>query len=82
MVRQSEDNDTLTVTRAEEGQVTMCSAGSPPVSKNVKLNHQLTFSEFMYVKNLFLTAIDNAKWGDDTTTSLKWFFHNLDNHPM
>lgn len=36
----------------------------------------------MYVKNLFLTAIDNTKWGDNTTESFNWFFHNLDNHSM
>lgn len=51
-------------------------------SKNAKLNHQLTYSEFMYAKNLFLTAIDNAKWSDDAINSFNWFFHNLDNHPM
>jgi hypothetical protein len=82
VVRQSDDNDTLAVTKAEAGQVTVRSAGSLAASKNAKLDHQLTFSEFMYAKNLFLTAIDNAKWGDDTTDSFNWFFHNLDNHPM
>ena len=82
MVRQSDENDTLAVTKADEGQVTVRSAGSLAASKNAKLDHQLSFSEFMYAKNLFLTAIDNAKWGDDTTDSFNWFFHNLDNHPM
>ena len=82
MVRQSDENDTLMVTKADEGQVTVHSAGSLAASKNAKLDHQLSFSEFMYAKNLFLTAIDNAKWGNDTTDSFNWFFHNLDNHPM
>ena len=36
----------------------------------------------MFTKNLFLTAIDNVKWGDDTVDSFNWFFHNLDNHPI
>jgi hypothetical protein len=27
-------------------------------------------------------ALDNVKWGDDTTESFNWFSHNLDNHPM
>ena len=36
----------------------------------------------MYAKNLFLMAIDNAKWGDDTIDAFNWFFHNLDNHSM
>ncbi|KAG6370948.1 hypothetical protein JVT61DRAFT_10837 [Boletus reticuloceps] len=81
-VRQSDENDTLAITKAEEGQVTVRSAGSLAASKNAKLDHQLTYSEFMYAKNLFLTAIDNAKWGDDAIDSFNWFFHNLDNHPM
>ncbi|KAF8128127.1 hypothetical protein EV363DRAFT_1510177 [Boletus edulis] len=68
-VRQADENDTLAVTKAEEGQVTVRSAGSLAASKNAKLDHQLTYNEFMYAKNLFLTAIDNAKWGDDTIDS-------------
>ena len=51
-------------------------------SKNVKLNHHLPYAEFMYAKNLFLTAIDNAKWGEETVDSFNWFFHNLDNHSI
>lgn len=82
VVRQSDENDALAITKAEEGQVTVRSAGSLAASKNAKLDHQLTFTEFMYAKNLFLTAIDNAKWGDDATESFNWFFHNLENHPM
>ena len=82
VVRQPDENDTLTITKVEAGQVTVWSAGSLAASKNAKLDHQLTYSEFMYAKNLFLMAIDNAKWGDDTIDSFNWFFHNLDNHPM
>jgi hypothetical protein len=81
-VRQSDENDTLAITKAEEGQVTVRSAGSLAASKNAKLDHQLSFSEFMYAKNLFLMAIDNAKWGDDATDAFNWFFHRLDNHSM
>jgi hypothetical protein len=81
-VRQSDENDTLAITKAEEGQVIVQSARSLTASKNAKLDHQLSFSKFMYVKNLFLTAIDNAKWGDDTTDTFNWFFHKLDNHSM
>ena len=82
VVRQSDENDTLAITKVEAGHVTVQSASSLAASKNAKLDHQLTYSEFMYTKNLFLTAIDNAKWGDDTIDSFNWFFHNLDNHPM
>ena len=81
-VRQSDENDTLAVTKAEEGQVTVRPAGSLAASKNAKLDHQLSYNEFMYAKNLFLTALDNAKWGDDAIDSFNWFFHNLDNHSL
>ena len=81
-MRQSDENDTLAVSKSEEGQVTVRSAGSLTASKNAKLDHQLSYVEFMYAKNLFLTAIENAKWGDDAIDSFNWFFHNLDNHTM
>ena len=82
MVRQLDETDALTVIKSEEGQVTVRSAGSLAASKNAKPNHQLPYTKFMFSKNLFLTAIDNAKWGDDTVDSFNWFFHHLDNHPM
>ena len=82
MVRQSDENDTLAVTKADEGQVTIRSAGSLAASKNAKLDHQLTYNEFMYAKNLFLMAIDNTKWGEEAVDAFNWFFHNIDNHPM
>ena len=81
-VRQADENDTLAVAKTDEGQVTMRSAASLVASKNAKLDHQLTYSKFMFTKNLFLTAIDNVKWSDDTVDSFNWFFHNLDSHPI
>ena len=81
-IRQADENNTITVTKSEEGQVTVCSAGSLTASKNVKLNHQLSYPEFMYTKNLFLMAIKNVKWGDKVVDSFNWFFHNLDNHSI
>ncbi|KAG6326225.1 hypothetical protein ID866_12863, partial [Astraeus odoratus] len=36
----------------------------------------------MYAKNQFLTAIENAKWGNEAMDAFNWFFHNLDNHPL
>ena len=47
MVRHSDENDTLVVTKVDKGQVTVRSAGSLAASKNAKLDHQLSFSEFM-----------------------------------
>ncbi|KAL4067190.1 hypothetical protein V8B97DRAFT_2025268 [Scleroderma yunnanense] len=31
---------------------------------NAKLNHNLSFSEYMFAKNHFMSAIKSAKWGD------------------
>jgi hypothetical protein len=50
IVRQSDENDTLTITKAEAGQVTIRSAGLLAASKNAKFDHQLTYSGFMYAK--------------------------------
>jgi len=36
----------------------------------------------LFLSFLFLTAIDNAKWGDDAIDPFSWFFHDLDNHPV
>ena len=77
-----DENNTLAVAKTDEEQVTVQSAASLVASKNAKLDHQLTYSKFMFAKNLFLTAIDNAKWGNDMVDSFNWFFHNLDNHPI
>ena len=82
VVRQLDKTNALDVTKSEEGQVTVCSAGPLVMSKNAKPNHQLPYAEFMFAKNLFLTAIDNVKWGDNMVDSFNWFFHHLDNHLM
>ncbi|KAG8213534.1 hypothetical protein J3R82DRAFT_10171 [Butyriboletus roseoflavus] len=41
MVMQSDENDALAITKAEEGQVMVQSASSLAASKNAKLDHQL-----------------------------------------
>ena len=70
------------VTKSKEGQVSVHSAGSLTASKNMKLNHHLLYAKFMYAKNLFLTPINNMKWGEETVDLFNWFFHNLDNHSI
>ena len=82
VVRQLDETDTLAVTKSEEGQVIVCSADFLAMFKNVKPDHQLPYAEFLFAKNLFLTAIDNMKWGDDMVDLFNWFFHHLDNHLM
>ncbi|KIN93062.1 hypothetical protein M404DRAFT_91157, partial [Pisolithus tinctorius Marx 270] len=81
-VRQLEENDTLTITQANEGNVMLCSANSPMASKNAKPDHGLTFAEYMYAKNHFLMCIENAGWGNQLVNAFNWFFHRIDNHRL
>ena len=62
--------------------MTVHTANSLTASKNAKLDHCLTYMEYMFTKNHFLTAIENAKWGNEALDAFNWFFHNLDNHQL
>ncbi|KAH0839404.1 hypothetical protein J3R83DRAFT_122 [Lanmaoa asiatica] len=75
LIRRADDNDTLDLTQTAQGSIIARAA-----SKNAKLDHQLAFSEFLFARNLFLTAIQNANWGDATVDTFNWFFHHLENH--
>ncbi|KAG6326529.1 hypothetical protein ID866_12559 [Astraeus odoratus] len=84
-VRWLDENEMLAITQAAEGNVTVQTANSLHASKNVKLNHQLSFMDYMYAKYHFLIAIENMKWGNkainavtDATFSLP--FSLLCNH--
>jgi len=79
-VRHSDKNETLAITQAAEGNVTVCMANSLTASKNMKLDHQLFYTDFMFAKNHFLTAIESAKWGVKAVDVFNWFFHKLDTH--
>ncbi|KIN93954.1 hypothetical protein M404DRAFT_35556 [Pisolithus tinctorius Marx 270] len=74
-VRCLEENDTLAITHASEGNVTLHMANSLTASKNAKPDHALTFTEYMYTKNHFLTCIQNAGWGNQLVDTFNWFFH-------
>ncbi|KAI6156542.1 hypothetical protein BKA82DRAFT_3965370, partial [Pisolithus tinctorius] len=81
-VRCLEENNTLTITQATEGNVTLCSANSLTTSKNARPDHSLTFTNHMYAKNHFLTCIKNAGWGHQLVDTFNWFFHRIDNHHL
>ncbi|KAG6330083.1 hypothetical protein ID866_9006 [Astraeus odoratus] len=80
-VCQSDESKMLAITQASEGNLTMHAANSLTTLKNAKLDHQLTYGEYMFTKNHFLVAIENARWGNKVIDASNWFFHNLDNHP-
>ena len=77
MVRRSDKNETLAITQAAEGNITVRSANSLTASKNAKLDHQLTYVKFTFAKNHFLTAIESAKWGSRWWTPLTGFSTTL-----
>ncbi|KAI6154993.1 hypothetical protein BKA82DRAFT_107558, partial [Pisolithus tinctorius] len=79
-VRCLEENDTLVITQAGEGNVMLCMANSLTASRNARPYHNLTFTEYMYAKNHFLTCIENAGWGNQLVDAFNWFFHRIDNH--
>ena len=81
-VQRTDENETLAITQAVEGNMTVRAANSLTASKNAKLDHCLTYAEYMFAKNHFLTAIENAKWGNEALDAFNWFFHNLDNHQL
>ncbi|KIN93705.1 hypothetical protein M404DRAFT_48533, partial [Pisolithus tinctorius Marx 270] len=74
------ENDTLAITQAGEGNVMLHTVNSLTASRNARLDHNLTFAEYMYAKNHFLTCIDNAGWGNQLVDTFNWFFHRIDNH--
>ncbi|KAI6144046.1 hypothetical protein BKA82DRAFT_164311, partial [Pisolithus tinctorius] len=75
MVRCLEENNTLAITQASEGNITLCMANSLTASKNAKPDHTLTFTEYTYAKNHFLMCIQNTGWGNQLVDALNWFFH-------
>ncbi|KAL4077860.1 hypothetical protein J3A83DRAFT_4087655, partial [Scleroderma citrinum] len=81
-VQHSDKNKTLAITQAAKGNIAVRAVNSLIASKNAKLDHHLTYAEYMFMKNHFLMTIENAKWGNDVIDSYNWFFHNLNNHPL
>ncbi|KAI6147677.1 hypothetical protein BKA82DRAFT_151958, partial [Pisolithus tinctorius] len=74
------ENNTLAITQAGEGNVTLCTANSLTASRNARLDHNLTFANYMYAKNHFLMCIENAGWGHQLVDAFNCFFHKIDNH--
>jgi len=81
-VQHADKNETLAITQAVEGNMMVHAANSLTTSKNAKLDRYLTYVEYMFTKNHFLMAIENAKWGNEALGVFNWFFHNLDNHQL
>ncbi|KAG6327604.1 hypothetical protein ID866_11485 [Astraeus odoratus] len=82
MVHHSDKSEMLAITQASKGNITVHAANSFTTSKNVKLDHQLDYGEYMFAKNHFLITIENTRWGNKVVDAFNWFFHNLDNHPL
>ena len=77
-----EVNEPLTIAREDEGTVTLKLVHTVGPSKNVKPDNNLSFSDFLFAKNIFLRCIEDAKWGNDVVDSYNWFFHKLETHEL
>ncbi|KAI6146258.1 hypothetical protein BKA82DRAFT_3980990, partial [Pisolithus tinctorius] len=75
-------NDTLVITQAGKGNVTLHTANSLTTSKNARPDHSLSFAKYMYAKNHFLMCIENMGWGNQLVDAFNWFFHRIDNHHL
>ncbi|KAL4076809.1 hypothetical protein V8B97DRAFT_2022085 [Scleroderma yunnanense] len=65
-------NETLTITQATEGNIAVQAANSLIASKNVKLDHHLSYAEYMFAKNHFLMAIENDTGEQGECTILQY----------
>ncbi|KAL4071691.1 hypothetical protein V8B97DRAFT_1917474 [Scleroderma yunnanense] len=54
MVQCSDENETLVITQAAKGNIVVQATNSLIASKNAKLDHHLTYAEYMFMKNHFL----------------------------
>ncbi|KAL4065413.1 hypothetical protein J3A83DRAFT_470327 [Scleroderma citrinum] len=77
-----EKTEPLTIAQEDEGSVTLKPAHAVGLSKNARLDALLSFTDFLFVKNVFLHCIEEAKWGNVVVDLFNWFFHRLKVHNL
>ncbi|KIM60179.1 hypothetical protein SCLCIDRAFT_52513, partial [Scleroderma citrinum Foug A] len=77
-----EKTEPLMITQEDEGSVTLKPAYIVGLSKNAKLNTLLSFTDFLFAKNVILHCIEEVKWGSTVVDSFNWFFHRLEVHNL
>ncbi|KAH0836707.1 hypothetical protein J3R83DRAFT_8436 [Lanmaoa asiatica] len=76
----SQADDTFGISRVDD-HLTVRSIASVRASRNALSDHDLSFSEFLRAKNLFLESARKAEWPIDHLDSLAKFFWLLETHP-
>ncbi|KAG2343200.1 hypothetical protein BDR05DRAFT_884701, partial [Suillus weaverae] len=73
--------DDFGLTRVDD-QLAICPAYAFKVSKSATADHDLPFSTFLHLKNLFLMQLNKAKWPQTHIDALSLFFWHLENHSI
>ncbi|KIM60733.1 hypothetical protein SCLCIDRAFT_45074, partial [Scleroderma citrinum Foug A] len=79
---QDDAKESLALTQDTGTGLTLRPTLSISASKFAKYDHNLTFAEFLFAKNNFLTHIERAKWPGPVFDSFNWFFYNLETHVL
>ena len=82
VLRQDDAKESLALTQDTGTGLTLRPTLSISASKFAKYDHNLTFTEFLFAKNNFLTHIEHAKWPGPVVDSFNWFFYNLETHVL
>ncbi|KAF8546504.1 hypothetical protein OG21DRAFT_1580388 [Imleria badia] len=62
--------------------LTLCPIAAVKASRLARFDHDLSFSEMLQAKNLFLCQIKQHVWPSKHINALAEFFWNLENHPI
>ncbi|KIM64087.1 hypothetical protein SCLCIDRAFT_115771, partial [Scleroderma citrinum Foug A] len=82
VLHQDDAKESLALTQDIGTGLTLCPTLSISAFKFSKYDHNLTFTEFLFAKNNFLTHIKCAKWPGPVVDSFNWFFYNLEMHVL
>ena len=81
-LRQSDAKDSLMLTQVADMGLALHPTITVAAFKQARFDHNLTFSEFLFAKNNFMTSIEHAEWPAEVVNSFNWFFYNLDTHQL
>jgi hypothetical protein len=74
-------DDTFSLTKLND-QLTIHPTSASKASRSALPDHELSFSAFLWAKNLFLTQASTAKWPQANLDALTLFFWHLQNHAI
>ncbi|KAN0078025.1 hypothetical protein V8E55_010082 [Tylopilus felleus] len=77
----SQADNTLGITTTHDV-LTLRPVASVKASRNAKVDHELSFGNFLQEKNAFLKHLGQAAWPEKHVNALAKFFWNIENHPI